>query len=71
MNFQGTTLILVKKILEIERDCELKEFIVDLKLTFQMGAAFTRAEEDVNSNKEVILMDKVLYIKLLLYELSS
>ena len=39
-----------------------------------MGAAFyefTRAEEDVNSDKEVILMDKVLYIKLLVYELSS
>ena len=70
INLQAGTsadLILLKKDerfikLEVKEDCELKTFIQDHSLTFQRGAAFyefTRAEEDVKVDKEVILMDKV------------
>ena len=48
--------------LTVEKDCELQSFIEEHNLTFQRGAAFyefTRAEEDIVFDKEIILMDKV------------
>ena len=50
------------KVLKVERKCTLAEFIEQKKLAFQSGRVFyefTRKEEDINSEKEVILMDKV------------
>ena len=44
------------------RDCQLAEFVEQKKLTYQKGYVFyefTRNEEDINAEKEVILMDKV------------
>ena len=48
--------------LNVNKDCELKTFIEESECTFHRGAAFyefTRAEEDIEDDKEVILMDKV------------
>lgn len=50
------------------RNCTIAEFIEQKKLTFQRGCVFyefTRNEEDINAEKEVILMDKVaIFLKL-------
>ena len=48
--------------LNVDKDCELKTFIEESEYTFHRGAAFyefTREEEDIEDDKEVILMDKV------------
>ena len=65
-NLQGTKLSPVDDSrfieLTVEKDCELKAFIEDNNLKFVRGAAFyefTRAEEDIKFDKEVILMDMV------------
>ena len=69
-NFEGTsanlTLVNDDRFVEltVDKDCELKTFIQDHNLIFQRGAAFyefTRAEEDIKFDKEVILMDTVWY----------
>ena len=65
-NCKGTNLSLVddNRFIEltVEKDCELKTFIEDHNIKFVRGAAFyefTRAEEDIKFDKEVILVDVV------------
>ena len=65
-NLQGANLTLINDDrfikLKVEKDCELKTFIQEHNHTYHRGAAFyefTRAEEDIKFDKEVILMDKV------------
>jgi hypothetical protein len=72
--FQGTdadlTLVDSNRFIEltVEKDCELKAFIdEDKNLKFVRGAAFyefTRTEEDIKFDKELILMDVVRIFKL-------
>ena len=59
-------LLLVKgsrfKLLKVKKNCELADFIQAKKLDFHKGAVFyefKRTEEDINPDKEVILMKEV------------
>lgn len=75
-NLQGTlSLIDDNRFIEltVEKDCELKTFIEEQNLKFVRGAAFyefTRAEEDIKFDKEVIILDVVCIIILLLCKLA-
>ena len=47
--------------MKVEKDCELADFIQRKQLIFQTGAVFyefTRGKEDIDADKEVILMKK-------------
>ncbi|MCG8620628.1 MAG: hypothetical protein MJE68_01335, partial [Proteobacteria bacterium] len=49
------------ELLTVEKDCELADFIHQKQLVFKKGAVFyefTRPREDINPDKEVILMEK-------------
>jgi hypothetical protein len=49
------------ELLIVEKGCELADFIHQKRLIFQRGAVFyefTRGKEDINPDKEVILMKR-------------
>lgn len=51
------------ELLTVEKDCELADFIHQKQLVYQRGAVFyefTRPKEDINPDKEVILMENNL-----------
>ena len=52
----------------VKKNCELADFIQEKQLIFQMGAVFyefKRPEEDINRDKEVILLKEVNKIRIL------
>lgn len=58
------------KVLDVDNDCELKEFVEKKNLTFNRGCCFyqfTHDVEKIGDKQEIVLMNKVIFRILALY----